>query len=88
LEIKQHCVIDNTNPARVARATYIFAAKAAGFKVTGYYFESKIADSLERNSKRDTGKIPEKGILATYKRLELPTQTEGFDELFYRRYQK
>jgi predicted kinase len=83
LEIKQHCVIDNTNPTRVARMFYISKAKSFEFTVTGYYFESKVKEALERNSKRDRGKIPEKGILATYKRLELPSKVEGFDEPFY-----
>lgn len=83
LEIKQHCVIDNTNPTRQDRARYIDAAKAAGFRMVGYYFESRVAEALSCNLKRETGVVPDKGILATYKRLELPKRDEGFDELFY-----
>jgi predicted kinase len=83
LEIKQHCVIDNTNPTRQDRAKYIERAKAAGFKVVGYYFESRVAEALERNTQRALGVVPDKGILATYKRLELPKKDEGFDKLFY-----
>jgi predicted kinase len=83
LDIKQHCVIDNTNPTREGRAIYVSTAKAAGFKVMGYYFESKVTEALERNAKRLSGVVPEKGIFATYKRLELPSNSEGFDELFY-----
>lgn len=39
---------------------------------------------MERNSLR-TGKmkIPEKGIYGTLKRLEPPSYTEGFDQLYY-----
>lgn len=83
LEIKQHIVIDNTNPTSQDRAKYVEPAKAMGFKVIGYYFESKVAEALSRNLKRKTGIVPHKGILATYKRLELPKKEEGFDELFY-----
>lgn len=77
-------VIDNTNPSQEERAKYITIAKANKFKVTGYYFQSKLADALERNNQR-TGKekIPEIGIKGTYKRLSLPCIDEGFDELYY-----
>lgn len=84
LEAKQPFVIDNTNVTREDRAKYINAAKAAGFNVIGYYFQSKLQESIDRNSKR-SGKalIPVKGILATHRKLELPNYDEGFDQLFY-----
>ena len=77
-------VVDNTNPSREDRAKYIAIAKANKFKVIGYYFQSKLADALVRNSRR-TGKeqIPEVGIMGTYKKLSLPAMDEGFDELYY-----
>jgi predicted kinase len=77
-------VIDNTNPSMEERAIYIAIAKANKFKVIGYYFQSKLADALSRNSQR-IGKenIPEIGIKGTFKRLMLPTMEEGFDELYY-----
>ncbi len=77
-------VIDNTNPTTEERAKYIAMAKASKFKVIGYYFQSKLADALLRNNQR-TGKenIPELGIKGTFKRLVLPSLTEGFDELYY-----
>ncbi|QKJ30714.1 AAA family ATPase [Mucilaginibacter mali] len=77
-------VIDNTNPSRAERAKYIAIAKTNRFKVTGYYFSSKLADALERNNQR-TGKekIPEIGIKGTFKKLRLPSIDEGFDELYY-----
>lgn len=84
IEIQQNLVVDNTNPAREDRVPYIQAAKAAGFRVTGYYFQSKTSEAIERNAAREESKrIPEKGILGTSGRLELPTLDEGFDELFY-----
>lgn len=84
LEAKQPFVIDNTNLTREARAGYISQAKAAGFGVTGYYFKSALQPALERNRQRN-GKalIPEKGIIGAYRKLELPSLDEGFDQLFY-----
>lgn len=77
-------VIDNTNPSHEERAKYITIAKANKFKVTGYYFQSKLADALERNNQRfGKEKIPETGIRGTFKRLSLPSIDEGFDELYY-----
>src|ERR1700761_3539720 len=77
-------VIDNTNPSREERAKYIAIAKANKFKVTGYYFQSKLNDALARNTQR-SGKerIPEIGIKGTYNRLSLPAIDEGFDDLYY-----
>lgn len=77
-------VVDNTNPTKEDRAKYIAIARANKFKVIGYYFQSKLADALVRNSQR-TGKenIPAIGIKGTFNRLILPSLEEGFDELYY-----
>lgn len=77
-------VIDNTNPMRAERETYIQAAKAKQYKVIGYYFKSVMGDALQRNCQRQ-GKelIPEKGLKATYNKLQLPVWEEGYDELYY-----
>jgi len=84
LASKTKFVVDNTNPTAADRARYIGPAKAAGFSVAGYFFESKIADVMRRNSERvDAERIPEKGILGTYGRLEIPTRSEGFDVLHF-----
>jgi predicted kinase len=82
LEAKQSFVIDNTNVTREERAFYINQAKAAGFRVIGYYFNSSLRAALERNSKRE-GKalIPEIGIRGKHSNLELPSYDEGFDQL-------
>ena len=84
LETSQAFVIDNTNPTKEERAKYIELAKSKKYKVIGYYFQSKISDSLYRNSLRE-GKenIPEVGVKATFSKLEKPAIEEGFDELFY-----
>ncbi|MEM7015301.1 MAG: AAA family ATPase [Verrucomicrobiota bacterium] len=81
LELQQPCVIDNTNPAAADRARYIGPARQAEFRVVGYYFESKIASAIERNNLRGDAAIPERGVLATYNKLELPSIDEGFEKL-------
>ena len=84
LETQMPFVVDNTNPTRAERQPYIVAAKQARFRVTGYYFQSRVEDCLRRNEQRAVERqIPVVGLLGTYKRLEIPTLEEGFDELWY-----
>ena len=84
LVAKQPLVIDNTNPTIDDRKRYIGKLREHRFKISGYYFQSNIEQCLARNKQR-TGKekIPEVGIKATYRKLQLPTYTEGFDRLYY-----
>ncbi|HMA33465.1 MAG TPA: AAA family ATPase, partial [Chloroflexia bacterium] len=49
LAMQQPFVVDNTNPTVAARAGYLLAARTAGFRVAGYYFESRVADCIRRN---------------------------------------
>ena len=82
--MKQPFVVDNTNATAADRARYIAVAKPDGFHVIGYYFESKIEDVLRRNEQRpEERRVPKAGIFGTYKRLQVPARTEGFDELWY-----
>lgn len=84
LEARQPFVLDNTNVTRETRSEAIVQAKAAGFRVVGYYFRSDIASALARNNERvGAARIPEVGVLGTYKLLELPAFEEGFDALHY-----
>jgi predicted kinase len=81
---KQPFVIDKVSAAAADRATYIQLAKAAGFQVVGYYFQSKLEDCLARNAARpETERVPDMAIVGTYKRLQLPSLDEGFDRLYY-----
>jgi predicted kinase len=83
IEAKQPLVIDNTNLTAAERARYIAPAKAAGFRIVGYYFRSTLADALRRNRERPAHQtIPEKGIFSAYHRLEIPRHEEGFDVLY------
>jgi predicted kinase len=84
LDARRPFIVDNTNVTSAERAKYISLARSRGFSVTGYYFESRIADALKRNAMR-AGKecIPERGVLSAYAKLQLPTRNEGFEKLFY-----
>jgi predicted kinase len=77
-------VVDNTNLTHDVRKNYIMPARAAGFRVIGYFFESKVADALRRNAARAKDeRVPDIAIAGSSNRLQLPTPEEGFDELFY-----
>lgn len=77
-------VVDNTNPTLEDRARYILPAKAAGYRVIGYFMQSRLQECIRRNNQR-TGKevIPPKAIAMTSNRLKLPSREEGFDELYF-----
>jgi predicted kinase len=84
LETQQPFVIDNTNPSKEERLRYIEAAKAARFRVIGYYLQSSVGDCKARNEGRaECQQVPLAGLLGTYKRLELPGLSDGFDEIYY-----
>lgn len=86
IETRQRFVVDNTNPTRENRQVYIAAAKQAGFRLIGYYFQSKIEDCQRRNAQRPSEQqVPLPGILGAAGRLQLPSKDEGFDELYYLR---
>ena len=77
-------VVDNTDPCPDDRSRYIILARAAGYRIIGYYFSSPIAECIARNSRREgKARISEKGIAATHKKLVIPSYDEGFDELYY-----
>ena len=80
LDENRNCVIDNTNPTKADRARYITPGKHCDFRVVGYFLQSKLADCLERNGKRER-QVQKKGILATFNKIEMPSLDEGFDEL-------
>ncbi len=84
LSVKQPMVIDNTNPTPADRARYIPLAKAKGFSIVGYYFQSHLDDCKQRNESRSSQQaVPFIALLGTYNRLTQPTLAEGFDRLYY-----
>ena len=76
--------VDNTNPTREDRQRYIPLAQYAGYKVIGYFMESKLKTCIERNNQR-TGlaRIPATAIAATSNKLQMPSYDEGFDEIYF-----
>lgn len=84
LSTGQPFVVDNTNPMRTDRERYVAPARAHGFRVVGYYFESAIGPALARNQARPPEvRVPERGVLSAYGRLQVPKLDEGFDELHF-----
>lgn len=81
LEAKQPFVIDNTNPTIEDRKRYIPIAKEKEFQIIGYYFQADIEKCKLRNNKRDRF-VPVLALLVTYKKLQIPTYQEGFDQLY------
>ena len=77
-------VVDNTNPTKADREKYIHAAKEKGYQVEGYFLQSILADCIKRNQGR-VGKacVPDKAIVSTSNRLEIPSYQEGFDRLYF-----
>ena len=84
LRARRNIVIDNTNVSRLERERFILPAREAGYRVAGYYFQSRIEDCLKRNAQRHgIARVPDVAIFARARDLELPSFDEGFDELFY-----
>jgi predicted kinase len=82
LRTQQRFAVDNTNVRAAERAVYITEARAASFLVVGYYFLPELAAALRRNDQRmGRERIPPKGVVGTYRRLEPPAMSEGFDAL-------
>ena len=83
LEGKTAFVVDKMNLTRTDRAAYIGPAKAAGFRICGYVFDSDLAAAIQRNARRDsTERVPEPGVRRASKTLQVPSLSEGFDQLF------
>lgn len=78
----QPFVVDDTNATKERRAELIGAARAAGFRVVGFYFRTTLGDAIRRNRQRPPDRVvPAAGVGGTFKRLEPPSRPEGFDEL-------
>ena len=82
LESGNSFVIDNTNPETSDRAAYIQKAKEHGYQVIGIFFQSRVKDCVRRNEERG-GKVPSKAIACTSNKLQMPSRSEGFDELYF-----
>ncbi len=84
LAVGQSIVIDNTNPTRAGRASYISLGRASGYQVKGFYFRSSIEEAIVRNLGREEDmRVPDIAIRGTGAKFEMPMCEEGFDDLFY-----
>ena len=84
IEKGESFAIDNTNPTKADRQRYIPIAIANGYKVIGYFMESKLQECIECNNLREgKAKIPATAIAATSNKLQMPSYDEGFDELYF-----
>ena len=77
-------VVDNTNPEISDRAKYIQKAKEYSYNVIGIFFQSIVRDCVRRNEER-RNKVPSTAIASTSNKLQMPSRTEGFDELYFAR---
>jgi predicted kinase len=83
LQAKQPFVIDNTNPLAADRARYIEPARAVGFRVIAYFFETSLRDAIRRNNQREgKQKIPVPGVAGTFRKIQAPTMQEGFQQIY------
>jgi predicted kinase len=83
LDIHQPLVIDNTNTYFQSREKYLKLANERKIKVVGYVFYPDLENSLRRNSYREGSEcIPNTAIISTYRKMEMPSFSEGFDEIF------
>ena len=71
---RRSVVIDNTNVTRAERRRFIEPARAAGYEVIGYFFQSVLSDCLQRNALRiGKARIPDVGVIARSNALEMPS---------------
>ena len=84
LSTRRSFVMDNTQILRADRARIIALAAAAGYEVSGYYLQSRLAACLCRNENRSgQAAVPRSAVLNMAARLELPSYAEGFDRLYH-----
>ena len=79
----QSFAVDNTNLLAFDRARYIPLAKAAGYRIVGYWLDCPVEDALKRNDRRSGNEfVPSHVIRAFHAKVEEPGWNEGFDALY------
>ena len=77
-------VIDDTNVTRQLRESFILPARRQGYRIVGFYMRSSVSECAARNRQRTgAARVPDHVIANMSNRLELPSRSEGFDELYY-----
>lgn len=79
LKNNQNIVVDDTNPTKDVRSTFIDPAKKLGYNVTILYF---VKAGHNYNDKR-AKKVPDLVYYIFFKKLEVPTEEEGNVYLVY-----
>ena len=83
-ETKMKIVLDNTNVTLALRQQYISRLKENQYRICGYYFKTDLERSFQWNKLRAENEIvPDVGILDKHRKLELPSISEGYDDLYY-----
>ena len=83
LQEKRSFVVDNTNPTAADRHRYLEPARAAGYRVICYYFDTTATRAIYRNNRRPKDeRIPPGAIVATEQHLRTPQPDEGFDAIY------
>ncbi|MEY2547003.1 MAG: hypothetical protein QOG48_2120 [Verrucomicrobiota bacterium] len=83
LGARRSVVVDNTNPTMAERAKLITLARKHHARIIGYFFDVNTRTAVARNAERiGPNKVPNVAIFTAAKRLEPPTMSEGFDQLF------
>jgi predicted kinase len=81
-------VIDNTNPTPEDREKIIQIAKSFKARTLGYFFIPNLKTNLTRNrSRNETERVPDVALFATSKKLRPPLSSEGFDEIWFVRFE-
>ena len=75
-------VVDNTNPAIADREPVIALGRRFGARIVGYWFPPEVGECLKRNEARSGKRIPKVAIFIAAKRMQRPSPSEGFDELY------
>jgi predicted kinase len=77
---QESVVIDNTNLTALGRKRYVDIAKSNNAPIKSIYLKCPIEIALRRNNLR-TGKdkVPDFVIKMYHKKLQPPTNSEGFD---------
>ena len=83
LRAGQRFVVDNTNSLANGRVRYIGPCRRAGFRVIAYSFAVSLQDAIRRNNQRKPEqRVPVAAVVSTFKRLQAPSLSEGFDAIY------
>jgi predicted kinase len=76
-------VLDNINSTVAERARIIELARRHGAEIIGYFFDVTTRMAVARNAERSgRAKVPNVAIFTAAKRLQPPSYSEGFGQLF------